>query len=215
MRAHTVHNDPPLASGVHGPQWGDVGGVRWAEVGLLAKFQQTVNAVLCVGKNVLVQSGNASVVVFYGVGDLVGGVLTVLQAPALCGVLAAVGGTIIVWLGLLVWMWWGSRVVTTRSGGSMMITGRWGVAISAVGGIWVGRGCVPVRMVGWYHHVRGITRGAVMDRRAVGAHWCGRRIGRPVSWGMVSWYMVWRGSWGMVGVGSCRRFRLGGTGDVW
>ena len=130
----SIHHHPPLAVSVDCPQRLDVGSDRGAEVGLLHNLLQSVHAVLSVGQHVLVYCLDSLVVVLEGVLYLIGGVLSVLQAPGLGVVNGACRGLIV-----------GLRLVVR--GGFMVGWGRgvgWGMAIGWGRG--VGRGGVDNSM---------------------------------------------------------------------
>jgi len=59
VRLDAVDDNSPLVVGVNGTQGLDVGGDRWAEVGLLHKLFQPVNGIVGVGEHVLVQGLHA------------------------------------------------------------------------------------------------------------------------------------------------------------
>lgn len=76
-----VDDDSPLAVGVDSTKRLDVGGDGGTEVGLLDNLLQPVHAVVGVGDDILVDGLHSVVVVRQGVFDLVGGVVSVFEAP--------------------------------------------------------------------------------------------------------------------------------------
>ena len=157
MGLDVVDDNPPVTVNVDGSEGLDVCGVGGAEVGLLDDLVQTVDAVVGVGKDVLVHLLDGIVVVFKGLLDLVGGVLLVLKTPwpgvtegtsrgavhwrgTVCG-LSTVwwwgcsvwwGDGSVWWRGGAVAVWWGSRCVRRRSVGCGGVRGR-GVRSRCIG----------------------------------------------------------------------------------
>lgn len=125
----TVNNNPPLAVGVDGSSWLDVGGDGGTEVGLLDDVLQSGDAVVSVGEHVLVDGLDTLVVVLEGVLDLVGGIFRILQAPCLWVADGTLWGSIGLW-GVFWFMVWGGMV---NWGG--VVNGDW---LMVWGGLMVG-----------------------------------------------------------------------------
>ena len=171
----SVDHDPPLAVCVDGPSGLDVGGDGGTEVGLLDDLLQSVNTVVGVGEDVLVDGLDSLVVVLESVLNLVGWVLWVFQTPGL----GVANGTLwwSVWLGGVFWlMVWGGLMVRGGAvdGDWFMIGGGLMVGSSVVdhGGGVVDHGNLVVGSGGGgVDSLRGIDGGGVVD-------WLHRTIGR-------------------------------------
>jgi hypothetical protein len=185
---HPIHYDPPLAGSVEGTKGHQVTCGARTQVSLLGQLYQAVNTVFSVSKNILVECGHPSIVVLDGVGNLVGGILGVLQAPGLGGVGGAggrshiFGGCFV--LGGYVVSWPRVRCVAVLGGGGVAVVlrgvggGGWSVAIprsGVVGGVGDRSGGIVARggIVGggggsvYWHWGRGIV--------ARGMFWAGTR----------------------------------------
>ena len=116
---HVIDNHSPLAGGVDGSEWCDVGGGTGAQICLLIQLHQSVHAVVSVGEYVLVEGRYPGVVVFNGIGDIVCRVISILKAPSEAGVEAAGRRS------LVLWDWRGRAGIGVDWGGR-------GVAVSGV-----------------------------------------------------------------------------------
>jgi len=76
-----IHDDPPLAGSVDGPQGGDVPCHAGAEVRLLAELHQPVHTVVGVGQDVLVKRGHSSIVILNCMRNLITWVISIINAP--------------------------------------------------------------------------------------------------------------------------------------
>ena len=170
----SVDHDPPLAVCVDGPSGLDVGGDGGTEVGLLDDLLQSVNTVVGVGEDVLVDGLDSLVVVLESVLNLVGWVLWVFQTPGL----GVANGTLwwSVWLWGVFWlMVWGGLMVRGgvvdgdwfMVGGGLMVgssvVDHWGGVVDH-GNLVVGSGGGGVDSLG------GVDGGGVVD-------WLHRTIG--------------------------------------
>lgn len=164
MSFNVVNNNSPFSVGIDGSQWLDVGGFRWAQVGFLNNFLQSIDRVIGVGQNVFVHLLNGVIVVFDGLLDFVGGVFGIFKTPSFW----VVYGT----------LWW--RGIMNGCGmvrGSMVRSGVvWGGSMvdrsmvdSVVGGgvSGVRCRCVGIMVGGRGGSVRIMVRG----RAVVGGHW--------------------------------------------
>ena len=183
MSLDVVNNNSPFSVGIDSSQWLDIGSFRWAQVGFLNNFLQSIDRVISVGQNVFVHLLNRVVVVFDGLLDFIGGVFGIFEAPGFW----VVYGT----------LWW--RGIMSGCGmvrGSMVGSGVvWGGSMvdSVVGGRVSGVRCrcVGIMVGGRGRGVRIMVRG----RAVVGGHggvtvWC---RGRGVT---ISSVVVNDGVWG-------------------
>ena len=83
MGLDSIDNNSPLSMGVDCSSWLDVSCDRWAEIGLLSNLLQSLNAVVSVGKHVLVDGLDSLIVVLESMFNLICWVLRILNAPGL------------------------------------------------------------------------------------------------------------------------------------